>query len=332
MKLSAEIRINLLLTEYPFLEDFLAGYHPKFEMLRNRMARATIGRIATLRTAAGIADIDLDGLMRDVAAEIEAKTGVMPELTSVASPVLSREGRLNELKDIIRELHEGGDLEVARKRFAVAIQDVEATEIARMEEELIRAGMPVSEVRRMCDVHVSTFREALDQHDEIPVPAGHPIDTYMAANRVITGLANHLGALAIDMDGGVVPFGAFDRAEGVLEALTGLENHYERKETLLFPMLERHQITGPSQVMRGIHDQIRRARKELATAATHQDIVTFVADAPALARDIVEMVYKEEKILFPMALQTLDEQEWAEIRRGEDRLGYVLAKPSAHWE
>lgn len=331
MKLNGETRINQLLTEYPFLEDFLAAYHPKFEMLRNRMARATIGRIATLRTVSGIADIDLVVLVRAIAAEIEARTGVKPQLTVDAARALKRDGRLEELKAIILELHDGGDLEDARARFATALQDVEATEIAEMEEQLIRGGMPVSEVQRLCDVHIGAFREALDQHDEIPVPAGHPVDTYMAANRLITGLANHLGALAIEMDGGVAPFGAFDRAAGVLEALAGLENHYERKEFQLFPLLERHRITGPSQVMSGIHGQIRRARKELATAVTRQDIVTFVADAPALARDIVEMVYKEEKILFPLALQRLDDREWAEIRRGEDELGYVLVRPAADW-
>ena len=50
---------------------------------------------------------------------------------------------------------------------------------------------------------------------------------------------------------------------------------------------------------------------------------------PAQAGLLVEMVYKEEKILFPMSLQTLSDDEWAEIRRGEDEIGYVLALPAA---
>jgi uncharacterized protein len=40
------------------------------------------------------------------------------------------------------------------------------------------------------------------------------------------------------------------------------------------------------------------------------------------------MVYKEEKILFPMAMEALTAEEWAEEKRGEDELGYVLAKPA----
>lgn len=43
------------------------------------------------------------------------------------------------------------------------------------------------------------------------------------------------------------------------------------------------------------------------------------------------MVYKEERILFPLSMQTLSEKEWIEVRRGEDELGYVLARPAAKW-
>ena len=117
----------------------------------------------------------------------------------------------------------------------------------------------------------------------------------------------------------------------MLRALAGLENHYQRKENQLFPILERHGVTGPSQVMWGVHDQIRAAIKSAREAVERKDAQGFSTVAAALARDIVEMVYKEEKILFPLSLQTLTEQEWIEVRRGEDTLGYELARPAAAW-
>jgi len=46
------------------------------------------------------------------------------------------------------------------------------------------------------------------------------------------------------------------------EELSGIDNHYLRKENELFPALERHGITGPSQVMWGVHDEIRGQLKE----------------------------------------------------------------------
>ncbi len=332
MKLSPGTKIHDLLQTHPFLEDFLASYHKTFEMLRNRMARATIGRAATLRTAAGIAGIELDAFLCAIADEIEAKTGKRPEIERApGEPALTRPQRLEELKRIIADLHAGGDLEQARARFAKVVEDVEASEIAAMEEELIRGGVPVSEVQRLCDVHVGVFRQALDEHTQVEVPPGHPVHTYQEDNRIVTRLANQLGSVARAIGAGERVEEGFLRAEHVLNALAGLENHYQRKENQLFPLLERHGVTGPTQVMWGVHDQIRASMKAAREAVERKDANTFPPTAAALARDIVEMVYKEEKILFPLALQTLTPEEWAEVRRGEDELGYVLAQPAAAW-
>lgn len=332
MKLRGDTRIHDLLAAHPYLEGFLAATDPKFEMLKNRMARATIGRVATLRTAAGIAGIALDTLMLDIAAEIERQTGERPELEAADQEAsLTREQRIEELKQIIGHLHAGGDLEEARARFARAAKDVEASEIATMEEELIRGGLPVAEVQRLCDVHVGAFRQALDEHAAVEAPPGHPVHTYMVANAVMTELANELGRLARGIAAGNDVEGSFSRSQAVLERLAGLENHYQRKENQLFPLLERHGVTGPTQVMWGVHDEIRAALKALRAAVARRDVKAFSIGAPALARDIVEMAYKEEKILFPMSLQTLTEAEWAEIRRGEDELGYALIEPAVPW-
>ncbi|MCK9522017.1 MAG: DUF438 domain-containing protein [Proteobacteria bacterium] len=278
MKLLGATKVHELLSTHPFLEGFLAAQSPKFELLKNRMARATIGRMATLRTAAGIANIDLNQLLVAIADEIERETGERPEVES--SSGMTREERMEELKQIISHLHDGGDLDVAKERFARAVGDVEATEIAAMEEDLIRGGLPVVEVQRLCDVHVDA---------------------------------------------------AFAQALAALDGLNGVENHYQRKENQLFSVLERHGVTGPSQVMWGVHDQIRAALKETRAAVERRDAQAFVQGTPALGRDLIEMIYKEEKILFPMALETLAEEEWIELRRGEDELGYVLVEPAASW-
>ena len=197
MTLATHTKVYDLLKAHPFLEDFLVSYNPKFGMLKNKTARATIGRVATLRTAAGMAGIDLESFLAAIASEIEGKTGKRPEVEgAVEGTEWTRAKRMDALKAIITDLHEGGDLKQARARFREAIQDVEASEIAEMEESLIRGGLPVSEVERLCDVHVGAFKQALDEHETVTAPPGHPIHTYMEDNRIITQLANQLGAVA----------------------------------------------------------------------------------------------------------------------------------------
>jgi DUF438 domain-containing protein len=187
----------------------------------------------------------------------------------------------------------------------------------------------VAEVQRLCDVHVGAFRDALDGKQDVSAPEGHPVHRYMADNQVISALANQLGEIGRKLaeDASLAEL-LLSAATKILAQYDGLDNHYKRKENQLFPMLERHGVTGPSQVMWGVHDQIRAAWKTARKAAETGDATTFLATVPGLARDLVEMVYKEEKILFPMALEKLDAEQWAEEKRGEDELGYLLAQPA----
>ena len=63
----------------------------------------------------------------------------------------------NILKDIIRDLHAGGNVEALQARFAALVKDVSGAEIGAMEQELIDEGLPETEVRRLCDLHVKVF-------------------------------------------------------------------------------------------------------------------------------------------------------------------------------
>jgi uncharacterized protein len=237
------------------------------------------------------------------------------------------------MKELIQDLHGGLPPEEAQKRFDKLIKNVSPEQIGAMEEQLIREGMPVQEIQRMCDLHVAVMRGGLDQNAEVSAPPGHPIHTYMAANEVITDLASRLGDLSSRISGGAAAAPALRRdMSRVLEELSGIHNHYVRKENQLFPFLERHGITGPPKVMWGVHDEIRRQMKEARAAADEAPAEEVSQKAAAFARSVIEMVYKENKILFPLAAQTLSRKEWVEARKGEDELGYAFAQPAAPFE
>jgi hypothetical protein len=112
-----------------------------------------------------------------------------------------------------------------------------------------------------------------------------------------------------------------------------VEKHYRRKENLLFPFLEKHGITGPSKVMWGKDDEVRELLKSLGETLAQNDataaewkLIGATVLTPALAA-LEEMIYKEEKILLPMALETLNEVEWGEIWAQTPQYGYCLVEP-----
>ncbi len=242
-----------------------------------------------------------------------------------------------DLKSLIQDLHRGLDPEVARERFDHLIRGVSPGQIGAMEETLIREGTPVGEIQRLCDVHVAVLRGGLERQPPVSAPPGHPVHTYLAENEIITRLAERLGGMASDpgLRSGVP---AAELAK-LLDELGGIHNHYLRKENQLFPFLERHGVNGPPKVMWGVHDEIRALLKDVRAGASSAGVEAGPSASgadlggrlAALARSVAEMVFKENRILLPLALQRLTPGEWVEVRKGEDELGYAFAAPAAPW-
>ena len=253
----------------------------------------------------------------------------------------NRRHRLETLKGMIKDLHDGAGTEEVRDRFRALLADVGAGEIGALESELMAEGMPETEIRRMCDVHVAVFRESLESRAREAVPPGHPVDSFQRENQVVSGLVEELRSLLdrIQAGGGErVPEAAAVRWQEVLLRLARIDVHYKRKEYLLFPFLERAGITAPPKVMWGLHDEIReqvKAALELAAGAAGMELAEFTL-ARQLSLDplldaVAGMVEKEEKVLLPLALEHLADSEWGAVQEQWDEFGAGLAAPAGPW-
>lgn len=329
MNISADTTVHELLSSHPQLLDFLAGWAPEFAKLRNPVLRNTIGRAATLEAAAAMADRPVSELLEAIdrqlaLTDIHSSEGVASS-TSSLSPA-ERERRQEALKSIIRKLHDGASVEEVKADFDMLVQDVDAAEVAAMEQALIAEGMPVEEVQRLCDVHVKVFKEALE-HDEPTGPAldpDHPISAYVRENveivRVTAVLKEALDRLGkADSDKPTL----LSEIGGGLDELKGIDLHYLRKENQLFPVLETHGVEGPTKVMWALDDDIRARLKTERTLVTSGAVDSLARSLPETLRMIDDMVYKEEKILFPTALQVITDEEWGQIAAGDAEIGYA---------
>jgi hypothetical protein len=240
--------------------------------------------------------------------------------------------RKEALKEVIQRLHDGETVESLQEKFGDAIRGATAGEIADAERAMIGEGIAVSEIQRLCDLHVAVFRETLDEEPAPESLPGHPVLTFRMENevtmRLLESMADTLSAW-VSGDGN-----ALTGLRAQTENLKMIEKHYSRKENLLFPYLEKKGFEGPSSVMWGvdneIRDQIRQFRQLLTSE--NPDTRTALSQFNALAENIREMIYKEEKILFPESLARLSEAEWAEIRKQEDEIGYFNVTPRAAWK
>ena len=223
------------------------------------------------------------------------------------------------LKAILAELHAGLPLEEAKTKFLAEIGSVTAKEIFELEQSLLDDGVPAEEIKKFCNVHALLFDSSLEGSMADPADPRHPVALFKAENAEIKRRVENARALLPALKDGK---GA-DWVRNIIEELRAVITHYERKEQVLFPYLEKAGFYGPSKVMWGKHDEVRGLFKTALAA----DSAGFPAAAAALLDEVEGMIFKEESILFPTALEKLKPADWAGIFRESAQAGYIFIDP-----
>jgi len=92
--------------------------------------------------------------------------------------------------------------------------------------------------------------------------------------------------------------------------MAAMLRHFAREESILFPEFEaRTGMTGgPTSMMRIEHDQMRQLLESMAAAVSRRDANAYLGLAETLLMLMRQHNMKEERILYPMADQTLPEK------------------------
>jgi DUF438 domain-containing protein len=232
--------------------------------------------------------------------------------------------KTKRLKAVIDALTAGENPEAVKKEFHDIIKTTDAAEVAAMEQSLIEDGLPVDELQKLCEVHADLFRAGLEKGGSIKQISGHPIHTYLAENKIARRKVKTLNRTRL--------FGSLDALKTAVQELKPIITHYTRKENQLFPYLEKKNFTGPSRVMWGKHDEVREQFKLFDKAYEENNSAQAKKTARVLAGKIKALFFMEEKILFPNAKRLLSEADWAEIRKGEDAIGFAWIRPGAEYD
>jgi DUF438 domain-containing protein len=178
------------------------------------------------------------------------------------------------------------------------------------------------------------FQSALEKAASEETFPSHPVYLFKLENREIEKLTRSLKDTMEKREAHDLT-SLRERLKELLVKLRGIRTHYERKEQLLFPFLEKQGFTGPSKVMWGkdneIRDLLKTALTELESVSTREELNAYASKAlDPLIEEIEGMIFKEENILFPVSLEKLNPGDWVEILRESDDIGYVfIEKPAA---
>ena len=255
----------------------------------------------------------------------------------VVKRMAPREDKKEQFKEILQELKEGEVSEETREKAKKLLQAVDAKTLGIMEQELIKEGVSHDEIRKsLCDIHLEVLRDSLVAK-RIEVEAPHPVNTFMEEHKIILASLNELGAVVerlkkIDSFEGMSR--DLEKLKDISHHLVEAESHHQREEESLFPKLEKHDITEPSEVFRMDHVEFRKRKQELYKLAHNPEDYEFkeikekvIELGEYLTTELESHIFKEDNILYQIALQVLTDEEWKEAKRESDKIGYCCFTP-----
>jgi len=244
-------------------------------------------------------------------------------------------GQNNEVKKVIKEIIEdlkrGKRVVEVKERFKEILSQIDEGDISIIEDALVKEGLPLEDVERLCEVHVAVSKEISAR--EKMVGPGHPIFILLEEHKYVKDVADEIVRLLPSLSIKEEAEETVGRLAELVEHLKEYNKHKVREENALFPMIEKHGVTQPPAVMWSEHDQQRTLIKKIATLLEQETPMSEKTEELASAlRSISEMIishfYKEENILFSTALKLINEGEWKQIKHSMDDLGYCYFTPS----
>jgi hypothetical protein len=165
------------------------------------------------------------------------------------------------------------------------------------------------------------FQDVLDR-SRPDLPEDHPIMCYIRENDAMRGLLKQVEELA------QYPVIKNQWLE-LYDELHKHRLHLSRKQNQLYSILERKGFDRPTTTMwlldDFIRDEVRDARRLLEEDREEE----FIAMQPVIVADILDLIEKEETVLYPTSLAMIRPDEFEEMKAGDREIGFAWIKVGA---
>ena len=165
------------------------------------------------------------------------------------------------------------------------------------------------------------FQDVLDR-SRPDLPEDHPIMCYIRENDAMRGLLKQVEELA------QYPVIKNQWLE-LYDELHKHRLHLSRKQNQLYSILERKGFDRPTTTMwlldDFIRDEVRDARRLLEEDREEE----FIAMQPVIVADVLDLMEKEETVLYPTSLAMIRPEEFEEMKGGDREIGFAWIKVGA---
>ena len=227
------------------------------------------------------------------------------------------------LVDIIRKLCMDQEADSLIKKFKEEVKSLDQNEVNNAFTIIDNEGLHFLDNAQVIELYHSAVQEKLSATTLNQFPMGHPVRVYLEENIYLRSLFSQIECINPKTD--------IQKFKHLFKKIERVEFHYVRKENQLFPNLEKHGWDSPSKNMWTFHDENRLLIKELRVALKENDVAKVISIFPKLQDELTRLTQVEEQRLFPNAMSMLDEQEWMDMREGDEEIGWMLEEIPVAW-
>lgn len=236
----------------------------------------------------------------------------------------NQQKRRNSLLNFSKGMIQGKDGKKLLEKYSEALEHITPHDMIAMEEEQLKMGITPQQIKDKIEKVMNVLSEPLKKYKWEKPQEGHPLYYLMQENRELEKQLKRLKSNLKEKN--------FNDFRENFSALSQMENHYLRKENILFPYLERvWKHCRPLAVMWSLHDDIRMSiRRITGILSEKEDFDTELYDQIGnLFFLIYGMIFKEELVIYPAAMDTLPPEHWRKISAQSSEIGYSLIEPPA---
>ncbi len=252
--------------------------------------------------------------------------------------VADAENKNEQFKDLLQELKKGKIPEVVAVKSEKPHPKVDAGSSQNRGSGLAREDRVHEQIRtHLCDLHLEALKDRL-LAKSIAVEAPHPVNSFMQEHKIILESLNELSSFLGSL-GQAESFEDLGRdlqkLKDISHHLVEAESHHQREEEALFPKLAKHDVIEPAEIMKIDHTEFRKRKQALYQLSHNFEDYAFeefkknVSDLGGyLVQALESHIFKEDNIIYQIALQILSEDEWQEVKKECDKIGYCCFTPA----
>lgn len=215
------------------------------------------------------------------------------------------------------------DFETAKEEIIATFNTITPEEFAYSEQKMKEMGYTDMEMHEKMNSLIELFKNKIVQ-EENKLAKGHPIRTYIEENTATKKLIKEIE----EKTERYKENGKFIKNEWleIYDKLYQFNTHLSRKQHQLFSMLEKKGFDRPSRIMwtfdNAVRDNINSAIRMLNEENVDEKV--FFEQQSIAIELTLDIMDKEEQILYPTSLKLISEDEFKQMRKGDDEIGYCL--------